>query len=209
MKTLNSVYSVAPALHRALVAARPFICPFGPIISQIPQEQNVLDVGCGVGSLLVTLALQGNIKSGIGCDINPKSIEVANRVAKSIPESGITFRIARTLDEIPQVEFDVITLIDVMHHVDSEAQRDFFTACADRVRLGGLLVYKDMADKPLWKNIFNRLHDAVLARQFIHYAPLESVEIWAKECNMSSIYKSCYSRFAYAHELIVLKKGVD
>ena len=49
-------------------------------------------------------------------------------------------------------------------------------AACDRVRLGGLLIYKDTASAPAWAAWVNRLHDLVLARQWIHYAPIADVE---------------------------------
>jgi hypothetical protein len=45
MMTVVSAYSDAPIFQRALVAARPFICPFDPIITMIPPNKEVLDVG--------------------------------------------------------------------------------------------------------------------------------------------------------------------
>ena len=206
MNELNSAYTAAPLMHRALVAARPYICPFEPVLAEVPSGQEILDVGCGVGALLTALALQGKVKSGVGVDINPKSIEVANRVARSIAMPQLSFQVADSAGVLPGLEYDVVTLIDVMHHIPPLVQRQFFMNCAERVRPGGLLVYKDMADEPIFYNLFNRLHDLVLARQFIHYAPLESVVMWAGECGLSPVSKSLYSRLAYAHELVVFRK---
>ena len=63
-----------------------------------------------------------------------------------------------------------------------------------------------MADRPLWKNLFNRLHDAVLARQFIHYVPLEEIKGWGRQLGFR-IHEEIRSRFAYGHELVVFKRG--
>ena len=205
--TVVRAYSNAPMLQRALVAARPLICPFEPILARIPPNQEVLDVGCGVGSLLVSLALRGDLTAGTGCDLNPASIAVARIAASRLHGTNLDFVVTGDPDDMPRGPFDIVTLIDVMHHVKPSLQRAFFFACAERVKPGGLLVYKDMADRPLWKNLFNRLHDAVLARQFIHYVPLEKAKEWATALGFVVREEAAYSHFAYAHELEVFTRA--
>lgn len=207
MKTLTHAYSSAPFLHRALVWARPAICPYEPILAPIPSHATVLDVGCGVGALLVSLSLRGDLQAGTGCDINPASISIAQTAARQVNAASLQFIATRDINDIPRGPFDVVTLIDVMHHVSPTAQREFFAACAERVGAGGILLYKDMANRPLWKNLFNRLHDAVLARQIIHYVPIELVKDWSQALGFTIEKQAAYSRFAYAHELVAFRKG--
>jgi 2-polyprenyl-3-methyl-5-hydroxy-6-metoxy-1,4-benzoquinol methylase len=190
------------------VAARPVVCPFEPILGAIPSGTTVLDVGCGVGTLLVSLALRGDLATGTGCDLNPASIEVARMAASQLKGNHLEFFVANSPAEIPGGLFDVVTLIDVMHHVEPSAQRAFFAACVDRIGPEGMLVYKDMADRPLWKSLFNRLHDAVFARQFIHYVPLEVIKDWANDLSLALHHEVAYSQLiAYAHELLVFRRS--
>lgn len=205
MNTLTQAYSSAPFLHRVLVRARPTICPYEPILAPIPSQATVLDVGCGVGALLVSLALRGDLRAGIGCDINPASVGIAQTAAQQISASSLQFMASRDINDIPRGPFEVVTLIDVMHHVNPTTQREFFGACAERVSEGGILLYKDMANKPLWKNLFNRLHDAVLARQIIHYVPISQIKDWGQSLGFTIDKQDAYSRLAYAHELVVFR----
>ncbi len=128
----NSVeaYSEAPWLTRFLVAGRPVICPMEPIQTNIPPGSNVLDVGCGVGSLLISLAQDGRLVRGIGCDVNPTAISVAKRAALNVSSANLDFVTITSEKAIPAGPFEVVTLIDVMHHIPPSAQRTFFAACA-------------------------------------------------------------------------------
>lgn len=180
---------------------------YEPILAPIPSQATVLDVGCGVGAFLVSLALRGDLRAGTGCDINPASVAIAQAAARKISASSLQFMTTRDINEIPRGPFDVVTLIDVMHHVSPSTQREFFEACAERVSAGGILLYKDMANRPLWKNLFNRMHDAVLARQIIHYVPISLVKDWGHALGFTIDKQDVYSRLAYAHELVVFRKG--
>ena len=66
----------------------------------------------------------------------------------------------------PSGPFDIVSVIDVMHHVPTIAQRTVIERAASRLKPGGLLVYKDMVERPRWRAWKNRLHDLVLARQW-------------------------------------------
>ncbi len=206
MTGLNQAYAGAPIFQRFLVGARPYICPVEPIVRFVPEGVNMLDVGCGVGALLINLALQGKITSGIGMDVNPASIAVAKKAVENVRDVDIRFDVCTTIHEIPNGPFTLVTLIDVMHHVAPHEQEKFFKACIDRTSIGGIFIYKDMAEKPWWKNAFNRFHDIVISRQVIHYVPLNDIKKWSKECGLSLEHESCYSRLAYGHELLVLRK---
>lgn len=204
---VNRAYRHAGIIKRSLVAARPTICPPEPIVDSVPQGASVLDVGCGVGAMLLTLSVADRISAGTGCDISAAAIATATQAAAAVGTSKLSFVQTKSADDLPCGPFDAVMLIDVMHHISPSQQRGFFQACAERIHQGGRLIYKDMAEKPLWKNLFNRLHDAVVAREMIHYAPLATVKSWAEELDLTIVSEDAYSRFAYAHELLVFEKA--
>ena len=73
--------------------------------------------------------------------------------------------------------FDVS--LSMTHDVPPAKQADLIAVAAKHLNDGPLL-YKDMSSRPLWRAWANRLHDLVSAREWIHYAELESVIKWAK-----------------------------
>jgi len=66
-------------------------------------------------------------------------------------------------------------------------------------------LYKDMADRPRLHAIANRAHDLIVAREMIHYLPLETVLDWAKLANLQLIERAEYKKLVYAHELLVFR----
>lgn len=188
---------------------RPRICPFESILPYVPAGSSLLDIGCGCGLFLGLLASAGKITRGVGFDVDRSVIETARkmaiRAAELHPGTSLTFYLGADLTW-PPGEFDAVSLIDVMHHLPPARQKPFFAKVCQRVRVGGVLIYKDMCRRPRWRAWANRLHDLLLARQHIHYVPIESVEAWAGECGMQLVDAQRINRLWYGHELRVLRR---
>jgi SAM-dependent methyltransferase len=84
----------------------------------LPPRAHVLDIGCGDG--LLFNVLKGRIASGVGVD------------SDAVPESYGDFRFirGRAPDDLPSGEtFDAITMLAVLEHIPSEAQRNLAEDC--------------------------------------------------------------------------------
>lgn len=189
---------------------RPYICPFEALLPLVPHNASVLDVGCGAGLFLGLLAAEGRIRCGIGFDSAGAAIATARRMGARLRREGaaaaLEFLHRDAAERWPDGEFDVVSMIDVMHHVPPHAQRAVFESAAARVRRAGILLYKDMAGAPAWRAWANRLHDLVLARQWIHYLPIGEVERWARELELTPIHAGSFNRYWYAHELRAFRR---
>ena len=206
MRTIHELYDAAPALQRIMASHRHRICPTEPILAHIPADSSILDVGCGIGFFMVTFALHDRVKRGVGFDINPHVIAVAQATAAKLPDVDLRFLCDQTVTALDEEPFDVVTMIDVIHHIPPEHQKSFFCDCFAAIAPGGRMVFKDMAQRPLWMSLFNRLHDLTLARQIIHYVPLETIKQWAAEMGFFPVVEQSYHKLAYAHELLVLER---
>jgi 2-polyprenyl-3-methyl-5-hydroxy-6-metoxy-1,4-benzoquinol methylase len=196
---------------RALVRLRPYICPFAPIVEWVPLGSSVLDIGCGGGLWLLTLAESGKMDKGIGFDINPHAIEKGAKAAESYFQSGgaadIIFQYAASIAEWPVAQqFDVVSLIDVLHHVPPNLQVEFLRHAIKLVKPGGRLIYKDMARAPKWAAWCNRLHDLVIAKQWIHYFPIEDAVEVVIQSGCSVAHRDSWIQMVYAHEFLVGQK---
>jgi SAM-dependent methyltransferase len=204
-------YQEGPYLMRKLTHYRIHICPFERLIPHVPPGASVLDVGCGAGLFLALLAGAVPGVTGLGFDTGALAIGTAERMAEGVRSSGLPaklqfFRLDAT-EPWPAGPFDVVSLVDVLHHVPVAAQKDVFHKAAAAVRPGGLLLYKDMASRPRFQAAMNRLHDLVLAGQWIHYVPIRFIEEWARGLDLTCCSAETVSRLWYRHELRVYRKS--
>jgi len=206
----SSLFVREPITLRTLQKWRPYICPFEDIIPLVPENSSVLDIGCGSGLLLGLLASSGRLGQGVGVDVSPAALAAATRMAEStgLEQSRADLRFVRAggPEEWPTAPFDCVTMIDVAHHIAPKDQERCIREACRRLRPGGRFIYKDMARRPVWRATANRLHDLVLARQWIQYLPIETVERVAAEEGMILEVRSDTSRLWYAHELRMFAK---
>lgn len=77
-----------------------------------PQEQ-VLDIGCGYGSLAYDIAEKANAHV-IGIDLNSKNIEKAQQ---KFAHPNIEYYVGDALADLPGKNFDVVVLSNVLEHL--------------------------------------------------------------------------------------------
>ena len=93
------------------------------------------------------LGYQDKISLGIGCDTNAHAVATANAAEARVGNAALEFRHINSLDDVPPGPFYVVTMIDFMHHIPPQNQYRAFCIATERVAHGGLLLYKDMAEK--------------------------------------------------------------
>jgi len=205
------MYRQGPMLLRTLQHFRPFICPFEKLVEHIPDGARVLDVGCGAGLLLGLAAGLGREFEGFGFDVSPMAIELAKvmaiHAATVNPRARLTFERLDVGAPWPEGSFDLVFLIDVMHHVPPASQHTLLERVISKVRPGGHLVYKDMCLRPWWKAQANRLQDLIIAREWITYVPVLTVENWARTEGMSVTASEDIGRLWCGHELRVMRRA--
>jgi 2-polyprenyl-3-methyl-5-hydroxy-6-metoxy-1,4-benzoquinol methylase len=206
----RKMYTSGPPLLRKLQHWRPYICPFESLLKHVHEGSRVLDVGCGSGLLLSLAAGVGIQFEGVGFDVSRQGIELATRMtrraASIAPNAKLSFQRLDIDAPWPPGEFDVVFLVDVLHHVPSHSQRPFFERVMAKVRQGGILVYKDMCLRPWWMAQANRIQDMLVAREWICYAPVHTVENWGTSSGMRIVLQEDVRRLWCGHELRVMKR---
>jgi len=108
--------------------------------------------------------------------------------------------------ELPDEQFDVVAMIDLLHHVSPLHQRAAVEAALDRVKYGGVLLFKDIPPRPLPQALANRLHDLVVSREWVHYVPGDNTQRWGAARGFSLEHREIIHRLWYAHDLVVLRR---
>ncbi len=202
----RALYTSGSLVMRAMQHYRPRISPFHLLVQAVPPGSRVLDIGCGGGLFLGLLAHTGRIQRGTGIDTSAHAIAVAQAMTAGLPAGhGLRFEARSAALPLPDEGYDVVALLDVMHHIPPEQQRGVLQQALQRVQPGGLLIYKDMALRPWWRAWANRLHDLVLARQWIHYLPLGQAIVWAQAAGCSVVEQRTVNMLWYGHELVLLR----
>ena len=101
-----------------------------------PPRGRALDVGCGTGFLLERLAERGY--SGVGLDLSPGSVAIAERRLAEIGGADRLRAEVGSAYEPPPGPFDLVTLTDVLEHL--EDPRACLRALRERLAPGGLVV---------------------------------------------------------------------
>lgn len=204
---VGHVYVNGPWLARTLQRYRPYICPFEELVDRVPVGSRVFDIGCGAGLFLTLLASRGRIIEGLGVDVSEPAISLADRARYQLPHPDrLKFVVDRGDMAWPHAEFDVVSMIDVLHHVLPMNQPEVLRKAASVVRPGGLLLFKDIGNKPHWRATANRLHDLVLARQWIHYLSLACVVAEVERVGLKLVEAARFDRLWYGHELALFRR---
>jgi 2-polyprenyl-3-methyl-5-hydroxy-6-metoxy-1,4-benzoquinol methylase len=206
-RSAAELYPEGPVLFRKLQRYRPYICPFEELIPEVPMGASVLDIGCGGGLFLGLIDAAGLKPTGLGFDVSAPAIRLADSMAAARRNRGghLHFRRLAPDEPWPTGKFDVVSMIDVIHHVPAAAQENVIRRACRRVKPGGAFVYKDMVKRPRWRAFANQMHDLVLARQWIHYAPVAEVERWAADEGLALERAELINRLWYGHELRVFR----
>lgn len=207
----GQLYADVSLLRRWRMTLRPRICPFDRIVSLVPPASQVLDIGCGQGLLLGFLAARRRLRNGVGVDVDRGAILAAREMSRSPlvarSKSKLTFFTLEDFRSQNRKRFSVVTAIDIFHHVPVPEREGLLREIAAWIEPGGLLLYKDVAQKPFWRKWWNRIHDFIMTRERIREMPLD----YAKTCAVAaglrlSREEKLVCGVLYGHDLLVFSK---
>lgn len=196
-------FAPAPLTVRTLMTLRPLVCPLEVVTNIVPLGARVLDVGCGAGLFLHWLAATRRISSGVGIDLSAKAIDAA--AACVMPEEQVCFVRVDAETAWPQGEFNLVSVIDVLHHIPRGYQRDFVRRV---VAVGARTVLlKDIDPRPRWRAAANALHDLLMTGARAYPRPMTDVCAWLKEEGLRVVRAERVHRLWYSHYLIVAERS--
>jgi ubiquinone/menaquinone biosynthesis C-methylase UbiE len=111
-----------------------FLVPF------LDKSMDVLDVGCGPGT--ITIALKQFTRSTVGIDINPRAIAAAGRMHAGVDRLTFVTGTMTTLP-FPDVQFDAVLFHAVLYHLDPGLLAATLAEARRVLKPGGLIATRD------------------------------------------------------------------
>jgi 2-polyprenyl-3-methyl-5-hydroxy-6-metoxy-1,4-benzoquinol methylase len=145
---------------------RPLVCPLHVVLEQIPMGARIFDIGCGSGSLLYLAVRLRAAKSAHGYDVSHDAIKAAGTFAR---RSDLVCAKFLPVSDFPNLSgYDVVTLVDVLHHIPPERQTGFLAQIVHAMDTGAKLVILDINADRVVPAMCNQIHDLVLNRDWVH-----------------------------------------
>ncbi|HUT32710.1 MAG TPA: class I SAM-dependent methyltransferase [Planctomycetota bacterium] len=127
------------------------------IETYVPSEGTILDLGCGHGVLTNYLALRSPRRRVVGFDLSQQRIAIARSI--SLPNAEFRCQDVFQLEPFP---CRAIIVADVLHHLRSYQEGDDLLArCCKSLPDNGLLVVKEIGQRPWWKYQLTRPVDTL------------------------------------------------
>lgn len=186
---------------------RPIICPFDDLLSYVGENNAVFDIGCGSGqfcSLVAEFTKANKIK---GIEISKRLVNNAIEINADLKEQKqLQFAVfdGRKLPD-DMKEYDVIYLIDVIHHVPQQYQNDFIAEIYNKMKKGATFVLKDINGAHPFV-VLNKLHDIVFAGEIGKEMKPKQVHHLLQNVGFSIVEEKKETIFIYPHYFFICIK---
>jgi 2-polyprenyl-3-methyl-5-hydroxy-6-metoxy-1,4-benzoquinol methylase len=192
-------------ISKIKISFRPYICPFGDILSGIGYKKKIFDIGCGSGMFLCLCAEFCSPSKLGGIEISQKLVD---NTIKLLNDYNISKSITRyDGEDIPTEikDYDFITLIDVLHHVPKEKQEKFLKRIISQMKPRSRLIIKDIDGGSLLV-FFNKIHDYIFSREIGSEKNFKEMEEFLKKKNVRINLSYRKRIFVYPHYFFIVEK---
>lgn len=192
-------------VNKLKISYRPYICPFDELLEKIPIGASVYDMGCGSGMFLMLVSEYRKPAKLGGAEVSLALIENARALLRGFT-GPIQLSVFDGQNIPPEIsEYDVITLIDVLHHVPVLYQEKFLRDICTKLKNGATLIIKDIdAKSPL--HYFNKMHDLLLAGEIGNEWSFERMHDFIVSLGMTVEYQSKRRMIVYPHFTLLCVK---
>jgi len=188
------------------VVLRPWYGDFRRVMVWIPEGARVVDVGCGAGSFLRIAMEERGVRSGLGVDRDRRRIMVARRAK---PVMGLEFAWREDGGVGVVSTADVVTVIDVVHHVPAVEQGEFLARVMMALRPGARLIVRDIEPTPWWRAWAARVTDWLSTGTRPAFVPGAEVVAWVRASGMRVVHHSVFSVCCWRMYLVVADRPAE
>ncbi len=152
---------------RFLILRQTFLQEIG---QYLPREGRILDLGCGFGLFSLYFAMDAPTRHLTGVDLDSERIEAARQCASQLGVENVRYSVSNALDWKVTGPFDAIFMLDLIHHLPKHQVAGFLERVAQQVAPGGVLLLKEVSNRPYYKKVFTLLLDRLMVgMEPIHY----------------------------------------
>jgi SAM-dependent methyltransferase len=161
-----ALYAGTPARVRGHVRVRWRSCPFAAVAARVPERGRILDYGCGHGAFAAWLAMLAPERAVEGVDVAAEKIAAAGSAARAAAAVRVPAARFRRIapDEFPQGSWDAVLFVDVLYLLPPGEQERLLRVAARSLAPGGILLVKEVGERPRWKALWNRMQETIAVR---------------------------------------------
>jgi 2-polyprenyl-3-methyl-5-hydroxy-6-metoxy-1,4-benzoquinol methylase len=140
------------------------IFPAQELLALVPPSTRLLDIGCGQGQFLKSVAEHRSPVALGGLEIDERLIQIARKELQRVTAVPVKLEVYDgSRFPLNVADYDIISMVDVLHHIPASNQKLFLENLFAQMRSGALLVLKDIDASRAVLCAFNKLHDLVLS----------------------------------------------
>ncbi len=180
------------------------LTPIADLEKYLPDEGHILDLGCGTGIFANILVLGSDKRKVFGIDLSHKRIEAAKKATGE--HSHIHYEVGNVNQHILD-GFNIITLIDLLHHMPYSEQDDLVKKIYEHLPNEGMILIKDLEKAPLWKYIFHYIQDSIAYKgSALYFRSTEEMNTLLTSIGFSVSTFRLSKGYAYPHVLYKCEK---
>ena len=195
MDDVLELYAGTAAATRFFLKGRIFLSDLEFIERQVPNRGTIVDLGCGHGVFANLMALRSPARRVIGIDISSQKIEQARGTIGG--RTNIEF-IQGDINSAGIPPCDAITIVDVLYLLSRDQQKRVLGSCQQRLRDGGLLVWKAQERRPRWKFVWTYTQELITTTAGITQGRRGRLAFMSREEALASLVAAGFSSRAVA-----------
>lgn len=183
---------------------RSLIFPFDTVLQEVPDAGLLLDVGSGHGTFAMIAAQARKNMHVTGVEISGGRVEKARLKANEI--KNVEFVKADFGEFKTDRKFDVVTCLDVMHHIPRELHSSVIERARELIRPGGTFILVEIEKNNGPRCFWSYMHDLLMARTTkINFMKRNDAIRMMKSGKFSVVSVKDASAFMYERYMIIAK----
>lgn len=206
---LKKVYAPLQAqmtpLDRFKTVWRPYYAPIAATFPFIDPGTSVLEIGCGMGPVIFSIAGYHEVSDYLGIDKDPKVVSIArkaNRFDRFSFQTGTLFDISP--DRLQR--YNTLICFDVLHHLPGDEKQAFLRYLLDAACANAVVLIKDFDARPRAGNLANTLTDWISTRSWVSYISRQELIRLLAECGFSILKVEKRNMWVWRHLFVAARK---